>query len=198
MIHKLDHSSFHECLCVFLKEQFESDLAFYKGENWKNEYEIRESVQKYLNHLEELNEKNPILLVAYVYHLYMGLLSGGQILAKKRKLKNRIVGIFSKADGSGDSELEPGQSLTTFIGDKTIFELKNEMRKTIDEFAEDLDEKTRQLLIDESKKVFELNNEIIQSVKGVNEQLQKRITNFVISSLLVMFGIYIFMKMWKL
>jgi heme oxygenase 2 len=151
-----------------------------------------------LNHLEELNEKNSLLLVAYVYHLYMGLLSGGQILAKKRKFKNRIAGIFRKQNDSGDNELEPGQSLTTFSSEKTIFEMKNEMRKLIDEFAEDLDEKTRQQLIDESKKVFQMNNVIIQSVKGVNEQLQKRITNFVISSFLVMFGIYVFMKMWKL
>lgn len=128
----------------------------------------------------------------------MGLLSGGQILAKKRQFKNNITGFFNKKNENTENEIIPGQSLTTFLGDKTIFELKNDMRKVIDEFAQDLDEKTRQGLIDESKKVFELNNEVIQSVQGVNEQLQKRVTNFVISSILVMFGIYLFMKMWKL
>jgi heme oxygenase 2 len=181
-----------------VQEQFENDLAFYKGENWKDGYEIRESVQKYLKHLQELNDKNSLLLIAYVYHLYMGLLSGGQILSKKRRLRKRIAGIFKKEKQTSENEVEPGQSLTTFIGDKSIVELKNEMRKVIDDFAEDLDEKTRQQLIDESKKVFELNNEIIQSVEGVNEQLQKRVTNFIISSFLILFGIYLFMKMWKL
>lgn len=149
-------------------------------------------------HLIVINEQNPLLLVAYVYHLYMGLLSGGQILAKKRGLENRIVGLFKKQKVESEDEVTPGHHLTTFVGKKSIAEMKAEMKKVIDNFAEDMDEATRQALIDESKKVFELNNVIIQSVQGVNEQLEKRLKHFVALILLLIFGVYLFMKMWKI
>lgn len=155
-------------------------------------------MQKYLQHLNELNDENPLMLVAYVYHLYMGLLSGGQILAKKRSLEKKIVDFFKKQRVESEDDVQPGHQLTTFVGGKSISELKNQMRKSIDSFAEDLDEKTRQGLIDESKKVFGLNNEIIQSVQGVDEQLQKKIKSFVATTLMIMLGVYLFMKMWRL
>jgi heme oxygenase len=44
-------------------------------------------VKSYLEHLKKIENENPLLLAAYIYHLYMGLLSGGQILAKKRGVK---------------------------------------------------------------------------------------------------------------
>jgi len=71
-------------------EAFEKDIQFYKGNEWQKTYKIRPAVQTYLNHLYEINERNSLLLIAYVYHLYMGLLSGGQILTKKRKLAKKI------------------------------------------------------------------------------------------------------------
>lgn len=128
----------------------------------------------------------------------MGLLSGGQILAKKRGFENKIVGLFKKQKVESADEVLPGHHLTTFVGEKSISNLKTQMRKIVDDFAEDLDEATRQALIDESKTVFELNNVIIQSVQGVNEQLEKRLKHFVASTVLLIFGAYLFMKMWKL
>lgn len=44
------------------------------------------ALENYLEHLQNLERENPKLLLAYVYHLYLGLLSGGQILAKKRSV----------------------------------------------------------------------------------------------------------------
>lgn len=44
------------------------------------------ALENYIEHLQELERSNPQLLLAYVYHLYLGLLSGGQILAKKRRM----------------------------------------------------------------------------------------------------------------
>lgn len=134
---------------------FESDLTFYLGENWKRDYEIRNSVKTYLKHLYDIKTHSPILLLAYVYHLYMGLLSGGQILQKKRSL-NPL--------NSGDNE---GVAVTNFEG-HTIAELKKKMRSLVDTKALEFDESMRILLIAESKMVFHLNNEIVRSVRGVN------------------------------
>ncbi|CRK86965.1 CLUMA_CG000781, isoform A [Clunio marinus] len=176
-------------------QQFENDLEFYKGNDWKNEYKIRESVQKYLSHLNEIQERNPRLLIAYVYHLYMGLLSGGQILAKKRRIANKFMQKFNEQKDDTD-EIAPGSHLTSFPN-KSIFELKNNFRQNIDEVSSDFNENLRQALIDESHKVFELNNEIIKSVEGVEEQLKKNLRNFIGCLLLVIFSLYLFVKMWK-
>lgn len=64
----------------------EVDLEHYYGEEWDRDYEVRPAVAAYLAHLERIERQNPYLLVAYIYHLYMGLLSGGQVLNGKRKL----------------------------------------------------------------------------------------------------------------
>lgn len=132
---------------------FESDLAFYLGENWLSEYTVRESVHKYLNHLEEIKQKDPKLLIAYVYHLYMGLLSGGQILQKKRKLLR-----------SNDE----GCAVTSFVG-HTIGDLKKKMRDLVDDLGNEWDEDIKAEILVESRRVFELNNEIVQSVEGAGQ-----------------------------
>lgn len=177
-------------------DQFEADLEFFKGEDWKKTYKVRESVQKYLNHLYEINERNPLLLIAYCYHLYMGLLSGGQILAKKRNFASGIMKKFreQRTDDEDDS-IEPGSHLTSFPN-KSILELKNNFRCTIDDFTKDFDEKLRSELIEESKKVFELNNEIISSVEGVDGQLYRNLRNAIGIVLLLVLSVYLFIKMW--
>lgn len=177
-------------------EQFEKDIQFFKGcEDWKKTYKVREPVQQYLNHLYEINERNPLLLIAYVYHLYLGLLSGGQILSKKRKIANRFKANFSEQRNDEDV-VEPGSNVTSFPH-KSVLELKNNLRSTIDEFSQNFDDDLRQELIDESKKVFELNNVVISSVQGVGAQLRKNLRNFLGCFLLVVLSIYLFIKMWR-
>ena len=63
-------------------EAFEEDLDFFFGD-WREGYQIRPEVRLYLDHLGSLDQENPYLLIPYIYHLYMGLFSGGQILAAK-------------------------------------------------------------------------------------------------------------------
>lgn len=135
---------------------FENDLSYYLGPNWRNQYDIRKSVNIYLEHLNDLKNRNQILLLAYVYHLYMGLLSGGQILQKKRRLNP----LSSGNNGEGEA--------ITHFADHSIADLKTKMRSLIDDLAIDLDESTKVLLIAESKMVFHLNNQIVRSVRGVN------------------------------
>lgn len=134
---------------------FEEDLSFYLGENWQRDYEIRNSVKVYLKHLYDVKKRSPVLLLAYVYHLYMGLLSGGQILAKKRSLN-----ILRSGDRDGEA--------VTHFENHTIAELKANMRNLVDTKALEFDESMKILLIAESKMVFHLNNELVRSVRGVN------------------------------
>lgn len=173
-------------------QQFEEDLKFYKGCDWEKMYKPRESVVKYLKHLNHIKETNSLLLIAYVYHLYMGLLSGGQILAKKRQITSKFSWNKEQRDES-EEYIEPGTSLTSYPG-QSIIQLKNNMRSVIDNYVKDFDENIKQQLVMESQKVFELNNEIIRTVEGVTKQNLKLLGYI----LLIILSFYIFMKMWTI
>nr|XP_029708033.1 uncharacterized protein LOC115254550 [Aedes albopictus] len=153
-------------------QQFEEDLTFYLGADWKTGHQPRKEVCDYIKHLEQIQRENPNLLVAYVYHLYMGLLSGGQILQKRRNLSKKFNPFANKYG-------KQGAALTTFE-EHSIYELKQKMRKTIDEFGDRLDEDSRKRMMEESRKVFEMNNEIIKTVKGVNRANMKTLAYILI------------------
>ncbi|KAL9887515.1 uncharacterized protein ACN2A1_009647 [Glossina fuscipes fuscipes] len=70
--------------------EFEKDFDYFLGENWRDTYEKRRAVKKYLEHLEEVNKKSKILLFAYTYQMYMALMSGGQLLQKTRMMARKL------------------------------------------------------------------------------------------------------------
>ncbi|XP_069673121.1 uncharacterized protein Ho [Periplaneta americana] len=150
-------------------ESFEKDLSFYLGSDWAKDYKPRESVVKYLLHLRELENSDPDQLVAYIYHLYMGLMSGGQILRKKRV-------VFSKFTSSQQTY----EDAVTDFGENSIPNMKKDLMTAMNGIAEVLNEETKQKLIEESKTVFVLNNEIIRSVRGANEVILKKIIILII------------------
>lgn len=170
-------------------EDFETDLKFFKGNDWQKTYKPRESVRMYLKYLQELDQT---LLIAYVYHLYMGLLSGGSIILKKREITSKLKRSFIRDDGTVFKEVKDGCHVTSFLN-QSIPLLKKQMRQNIDNFTEHLSDELRHKLIEESKKVFQLNNEIIKSVEGVNEQNIKLIGYFLLTVLCV----YLLVVMWK-
>nr|XP_012220437.1 PREDICTED: heme oxygenase [Linepithema humile] len=146
-------------------EAFERDLDHYLGKEWRKNYTPRESVAKYLMRLREVEDTDPTLLMAYIYHLYMGLLSGGIILRKKRELAKRIAPFIDESSSKGHDVTDFGQS--------SISQLKQDLRESMNRIAETLDEDTKNKLIEESKIVFELNNEIIKSIQTGHHTLEK-------------------------
>ncbi|XP_043250885.1 heme oxygenase 1 [Colletes gigas] len=156
---------------------FERDLDFYLGKGWMKNYTPRDSVIKYLMRLREIEDTDPTLLAAYIYHLYMGLLSGGIILRKKRLLMKKILPFKDiQTDGNNITDFESN----------SIFELKRNMRDTMNKIAEMLDEDTKSKLLEESKIVFALNNEIIKSVRGTGSILSRKILCFTTVSVLIL------------
>ncbi|XP_003397030.1 uncharacterized protein LOC126925157 [Bombus affinis] len=166
-------------------EAFEHDLEFYLGKEWTKNYSPRDSVTKYLNHLKEIENTEPILLIAYIYHLYMGLLSGGIILRKKRQVMQKIWPF------KGSRTIV--NNITDF-GNSNIYELKRNMRDTMNNIAETLDEDTKNKLIEESKTVFALNNEIIRSIEGTSTVLMKKTMYFVIPIMIFLLAFFISLK----
>lgn len=62
------------------QQKLEQDLAFYYGENWREQIAASEAGKRYVARIQEVSETNPALLVAHAYVRYMGDLSGGQSL----------------------------------------------------------------------------------------------------------------------
>ncbi|XP_069355654.1 heme oxygenase 1 isoform X2 [Maniola hyperantus] len=142
---------------LFRKQAFEEDLCHYLGANWKT-LPKSNALENYLEHLQNLERENPQLLMAYVYHLYLGLLSGGQILAKKRN-------IFDNHD-----QVKYMDKVTDFVG-VDIPQLKKDFRQAMNEIASKMSEDEKRALIEESNQVFLMNNLIVNSVGGQNKVL---------------------------
>lgn len=167
-------------------EAFQKDLEFYLGNDWAKSYAPRESVVQYLIHLQKIEKETPILLIAYIYHLYMGLLSGGQILSKKRSLGKKLIPFKKEIEDVG------GNAVTCF-GDNSISSLKKKIVDTTNAIALVLDFNTREKLLGESKMVFVLNNAMIRSVKGTMFVLLRQIILglFVIFMMFVLYYLFI-------
>lgn len=84
-------------------------------------------------------------------------------------------------------------SITDF-GNSNIYELKRNMRDTMNNIAETLDEDTKNKLIEESKTVFALNNEIIRSIEGTSTVLMKKTMYFVIPVMIFLLAFFISLK----
>lgn len=166
------------------KEAFEADLQHYYGENWRKTcYVVRPSLANYLKHLKILEEREPLRLLAYIYHMYMGLLSGGQIIKKKRELKSRLslgtssflsfivpACVLGKACGPDSQKSKStllGCAATDFsnIDGRTISSIKKDIAFTMNDIAEDLSKDERKSLMEESIKVFEWNNQVVSTIE---------------------------------
>lgn len=135
--------------------------------------------------LREIEDTEPTLLMAYIYHLYMGLLSGGIILRRKRQLMQKIS-LFKEVTSCGNN--------ITDFGNHSIFELKRDLRETMNKIAETLDEDTKNKLIEESKIVYALNNEIIRSVRGAGTVIFKKMFYFISALILIFIVFLVFFK----
>jgi len=167
-------------------QQFDNILQHYYGEAWQSEFEDMKktpAVTNYLQHLIDIERQNPYLLAAYIYHLYMGLLSGGQILSLKRSV-------------SGKTEVG-GDDIFHYEAPHTVQSIKKSLRSATEEMAANLDSETQELVVNEGIKVFELNNTLINSVEGVNEAFGKLVKWMMLMAVLILAILYGATKIFK-
>lgn len=165
-------------------QAFEEDLQHYYGKEWlETSYVPNAAVKHYLSYLGTLEQDNPLMLSAYVYHLYMGLFSGGQILRKKRELQARLT-----LESSEPAQSRKGEAVTDF-GDIPIHRLKKQMAEKMELIAEQIGEDDRWKLIEESKNVFRLNNKVIRTINTNKVVVKKfaKFTLFAVPALVVLY-----------
>uniref|UniRef100_A0A1L8EDQ4 Heme oxygenase n=1 Tax=Haematobia irritans TaxID=7368 RepID=A0A1L8EDQ4_HAEIR len=192
-------------------EAFEKDFDFFYGENWRDTYEIRPSVAKYLEHLEEVNKKDKLLLFAYAYQMYMALMSGGQLLQRKRMIARKMWPGSNGVSKDEDEQQMPSEEPTnpddlttrpmpiqvsicpegcsaTYFPEK-IAVLKSKLRKVLNDNYGQFDEKMKADFIEESKNVFLFNSDVVRSIKGVNRANLKKLAIVVVFFVSVYFAI---------
>ncbi|KAA0183552.1 hypothetical protein HAZT_HAZT005056 [Hyalella azteca] len=166
---------------------FEKDLEYYLGKDWSKNYTIRPSVQEYKDHLKHLKSTEPVLLLAYAYHMYMGLLSGGQILRKKRALLSRLK-FNPKASYEGLAVTE--------VTSMPVFKMKKLIADKMNNIALGLDEETREKLVAESKRVFEFNDKVVRSIEGTSSVALWKILKLSGFSILIGISAYLIKRIW--
>lgn len=156
------------------RDAFDQDMTHFYGSDWAKK-ETSQPTQIYLDYLKQLEDKDPYLLVPYFYHLYMGILSGGQLLSKKRSLTQ-----WGKAK---DNKAPVGEATTFF--NLPVGQLKRDLKKATNLIANEMDEKQKEQMLIESVNVFKLNNDIVKSIEGVDEIFYKKMATFSVAALLL-------------
>jgi heme oxygenase len=133
------------------KTSLESDLAYYYGNNWREQVAPSEAGKAYVQRIREVSETAPEFLVAHSYTRYLGDLSGGQIL---KGIAQRAMNL---QDGEGTAFYEFEE-----ISDEKGF--KNKYRQAMN--ALDIDEATADRIVEEANDAFGLNMNLFKELEG--------------------------------
>ncbi|CAL8462315.1 g1848 [Coccomyxa elongata] len=132
------------------KAAFEADLRFFRGEAWRTRMGAPSApVKAYMDHITDISEKDPVLLVAHAYTQQMALLAGGQRISKL------ISSTLPKVTGS--------EGVSVFAFREPVSQLKNDYCDAVNALTDVLDEENLERILQEHVQVFELNNRVIGS-----------------------------------
>lgn len=131
----------------------EKDLAFYYGENWREQIIPLPAGKVYVERIREIAATNPVLLIAHAYTRYMGDLSGGQAL------KNIVRSALNLPPNCGTA-LHEFEAFPTIEARRAF---KEKYRQALNSLP--IDEETIQRLIDEANYAFKLNRDLMHDLE---------------------------------
>ncbi|MEM9907636.1 MAG: heme oxygenase (biliverdin-producing) [Cyanobacteria bacterium P01_D01_bin.44] len=133
--------------------QLEKDLAFYYGDDWRNQTEASPEGLHYVKRIREVANREPALLIAHAYVRYMGDLSGGQ------SLKNIIRSALALPDSKGTAFYD-FEDIPTAEARRAF---KGQYRNTLN--ALPLDTTLTQKIVDEANLAFRLNRNVVHELE---------------------------------
>ncbi len=131
----------------------ERDLAFYYGENWREQITPLPAGQVYVGRIHEIANTDPVLLIAHAYTRYMGDLSGGQAL------KNIIRSALNLPPDQGTG-LHEFEHIPTVEAKRAFKEKYREALNSLD-----IDETTIQRIVGEANRAFMLNRDVVHELE---------------------------------
>lgn len=138
----------------------EADMGFYLSAEQMEDIRTRQAqgqppeLSAYLARLDEVCQKDPVLLLAYAYHMYLALFAGG---AQISKLVSKVFGV---KDGKGvQTFCFPGLDGSK----KTSFRIdfKAHINNEISVSEEEVNR-----LLEEGTRVFAQNNAVVATIQG--------------------------------
>jgi heme oxygenase (biliverdin-producing, ferredoxin) len=133
------------------KASLEQDLAYYYGNNWRDQVVPSAATKVYVDRIREIAQTAPELLIAHSYTRYIGDLSGGQIL---KGIAQRGMNL---PEGEGTAFYEFAD-----IPDEKAF--KNKYRQALNELP--LDDAADDRIVEEANDAFGLNMKMFQELEG--------------------------------
>src|SRR5919199_2023681 len=131
----------------------ERDLAFYYGDNWREQIAPLPAGQIYVDRIHEIANTDPARLIAHAYTRYMGDLSGGQAL--KNIVRSALK--LPPDQGTGLHEFEQIPTVEA----KRAF--KEKYRQALNSLP--VDEATIQRIVDEANYAFQLNRDVVHELE---------------------------------
>ncbi|MEM1255988.1 MAG: heme oxygenase (biliverdin-producing) [Cyanobacteria bacterium P01_H01_bin.21] len=133
--------------------QLEKDLAFYYGDNWRNQIMASSEGVHYVERIRELSTQNPSLLVAHAYVRYMGDLSGGQ------GLKTIIRSALELPEGVGTAFYE-FMDIPTVEARRAF---KKKYRTALNSLP--IEKSLAHQIVDEANLAFQLNRDVMHGLE---------------------------------
>jgi heme oxygenase len=136
---------------LWRKASLEQDLVYFCGENWQNTITPSDACQVYVRRIQEIAQRDPVLLIAHTYTRYIGDLSGGQIL---KKIARRAMNL--------------PQGMGTAFYDFELIEHEGKFKKQYRAMLDDLnlDETTIERIVAEANYAFKLNMDLFRELEG--------------------------------
>lgn len=156
------------------RERAEQDLLFYYDDD-KSKFitPIMPAQIDFVNHINEVVQEKPYLLIAYMHVMYLALFAGGRVM---RSSLGRATGLFPQKDGLKHADVvKMGTNLFHFeVSDEETFRL---LYKRDYELLtrNELTEEQKREIIEESKYIFEQNSKCMSELEKHNlARIQKK------------------------
>eukprot|EP00747_Dinoflagellata_sp_TGD_P193594 gnl/TRDRNA2_/TRDRNA2_59978_c0_seq1.p1 gnl/TRDRNA2_/TRDRNA2_59978_c0~~gnl/TRDRNA2_/TRDRNA2_59978_c0_seq1.p1 ORF type:complete len:266 (+),score=39.93 gnl/TRDRNA2_/TRDRNA2_59978_c0_seq1:36-833(+) len=137
----------------------EADVSFFCGAERLKSITMRQAegeppeLAAYLARLDDIEKQDPVLLLAYLYHMYLAIFAGG---AQIKRLVSKVFG------------LKDDQGVHTFcfkdLDTRTKTTFKNDFKASINNDITVTDEEAERLM-EESIRVFAQNNALVATIK---------------------------------
>jgi heme oxygenase len=131
----------------------EKDLAFYYGDNWRDEIQPSPAGQAYVARIEEISATNPEYLIAHAYVRYLGDLSGGQAL------KNIVRSGLKLTDSEGTAFYK-FDAIPTIEAKR---EFKERYRLALNSL--DIDDTAIASIVAEANRAFQYNRDVLHELE---------------------------------
>jgi heme oxygenase len=148
---------FEKDMTSLLQSQEKADLLkdrrIHRGDNGE-EFSPPE-LQAYIDHLRQLSDEDPSLLIPYIYSMYGAIMAGGSIIKRMVKVA------FSLKTNDGVQMLVMSMEGS---GYKNIAEFRKDMKQQLDEKM-NLTKDQEERILCEGPEVFKRNNALVATVK---------------------------------